>query len=420
MIRSDCRTIKEKGIFYGWWIVISCFFIFFFRDGTVGYGFTAFFDPIAKETGWSHTQISIAASLRGVESAIFAPITGFLVDRFGPKRLMFFGVLIMGSGVILLSQVNSLSIFYFAFILVAIGTSAASATVMTTAVANWFRRDIGKALAITLCGMGASGLLIPVVVWLIEVFQWRTTFIIIGVGMWLICVPLTFIIKDKPEQYGYLPDGESISRQGLCTDHNRVKGTQGEKVGFEEGFRSRALWMLSLAELIRSIITQAVSIHIMPYLSSVGMPRQVAALLAGSIPLLSIIGRISGGWIGDILDKKYVMAGSYFLAGIGLFALSHTQQLPWLMVVFLVFYPLLWGAQVLRGSFAREYFKRSTFGKMTGIMVGLGSIGGISGPFVAGWSFDTLGSYQLIWQILAYTSLIGVVLIFAIKPPKNK
>ena len=105
-----------KGIFYGWWIVFACFLIAFYRNGTIGVGFTAFFEPIAEETGWSYTQISIAASLRGMEMAIFAPIMGFLVDRFGPRKLIFGGMLTMGLGFILLSQANSLTMFYGAFV----------------------------------------------------------------------------------------------------------------------------------------------------------------------------------------------------------------------------------------------------------------------------------------------------------------
>ena len=97
-----------RKVFYGWWVVFACFLIAFYVAGTIVFGFTAFFEPIAEESGWSYTQISIGASLRGLEMGIFAPIIGFLVDRFGPRRLIFCGTLIAGFGFILLSKTNSL------------------------------------------------------------------------------------------------------------------------------------------------------------------------------------------------------------------------------------------------------------------------------------------------------------------------
>ena len=77
-----------------------------------------------------------------------------------------------------------------------------------TAVGNWFKKNIGVALGFLSAGFGASGLLIPLIVWLIEVVHWRTTLILLGLGMWVIGIPLSFVVRDKPETYGYLPDGE--------------------------------------------------------------------------------------------------------------------------------------------------------------------------------------------------------------------
>jgi len=174
-----------RKVFYGWWVVFACFLIAFYIGGTVMYSFTAFFEPIAEETGWSYSQISIAASLRGLEAGILAPVAGFLVDHFGPRRLIFFGTLTTGFGFILLNQINSLIMFYGAFVLLALGMSACTSTVLVTAVANWFKKNVGKALGIMACGFGAGGILVPLIVRLIDLYQWRTTLIILGLGMWL-------------------------------------------------------------------------------------------------------------------------------------------------------------------------------------------------------------------------------------------
>jgi len=396
-------------VFYGWWVVFACFLIAFYRAGTISYGFTAFFEPIAEETGWSYTQISIAASLRGLEVGILAPIMGFLVDRFGPRRLIFCGTLTTGFGLIFLSQANSLTMFYGAFVLLALGLSACTSTVLMTAVANWFRRNVGKALGIMACGFGAGGILIPVVVRLIDLYQWRTTFIILGLGMWLLGIPLSFLVRNKPEQYGYLPDGE-LSVKQVATPKSQDKD-----VGFKEALRKRNFWHLSIAEAVRMMIAMAVITHVMPYLGSLNISRSKAALVATSIPLLSIIGRLGFGWLGDIFDKRYVMAGAYSLAGVGILAFSYVQT-TWLIFPFLIFFPLSWGAMVLRGAIVREYFGMASFGKIFGIMMGIATVGGVMGPFLAGWTYDTLGSYHPIWLVFAGISIVPVILMLTMKP----
>lgn len=399
-----------RKVFYGWWVVFACFLIAFYVGGII-YGFTAFFEPIAKETGWSYTQISIAASLRGLEMGIFAPIMGFLVDRFGPRKLIFCGTLTTGFGFILLSQTNSLTMFYGAFVLLALGVSACAGTVLTTAVANWFRRNMGKALGIMACGFGAGGILIPLIVRLIDIYQWRTTLIILGLGMWLLGIPLSFLVRNRPEQYGYLPGGELSVKQVSTPE------SQDKEVGFKEALKSRDFWHLSIAEALRMMIAMTVITHVMPYLSSLDISRARAAFVATSIPLLSIIGRLGFGWLGDIFDKRYVMAGAYSLVGVGILAFSHAQT-TWFIFLFLIFFPLSWGAMVLRGAIMREYFGMAFFGKIFGIMMGIATVGGVMGPFLAGWTYDTFGSYHPIWLVFAGITVIPVILMLTMKPHK--
>ena len=122
-------TGKSSRVFYGWWIVGACFLLSLYTGGTFILGFTAFFEPIANEFGWSYTQVSLAASLRGANMGLLAPLMGFLVDRWGPRRLILGGIVLLGIALILLSRVTSLSMFYGTFIIVAFGISGLSPTV---------------------------------------------------------------------------------------------------------------------------------------------------------------------------------------------------------------------------------------------------------------------------------------------------
>ena len=126
------RNSNPFKIFYGWWIVIASFLVALYTGGVIYYGFTAFFEPIAKEMGWSYTQISLAASLRGLEVGLLAPLVGILADRWGPRKVLFGGILITAAGLFLLSSASSLFTFYVAFALLAIGLSACSVAVLLT------------------------------------------------------------------------------------------------------------------------------------------------------------------------------------------------------------------------------------------------------------------------------------------------
>ncbi len=107
---------KRLNVFYGWWIVAASFFIGVFIVGVIFYGFTAIFEPIAQETGWSYAQVSLAASLRGMEMGILAPLVGILVDRLGPRRLIFSGGIFAALGLFLLSKATSLPMLYGAYL----------------------------------------------------------------------------------------------------------------------------------------------------------------------------------------------------------------------------------------------------------------------------------------------------------------
>jgi MFS family permease len=402
-----------SAIFYGWWIVLASFIIALYIGGVLFYGFTAFFEPIVKELGWSYTQVSIAFSLRGLEMGILAPITGLLVDRFGSRNLILSGTLVVGLALILLSLTHSILTFYGAFVLLALGTSGCASTVLMAGVGHWFKRNVGKAMGLVVCGYGAGGLLIPVIVWLLGLYHWRTVLIILGLGMWALGIPLSFVIRHRPEQYGYLPDGDLPSEPGS----GNVIGPMEREVEFWEGLKSRNFWRIAIAEAIRIMIAMAVITHVMPYLSSVGVSRTRAAFIATSIPLVSVIGRFGFGWLGDIFDKRYALACVYALLSVGTLAFSYIQ-FERLVLPFLAIFSLALGGSVsLRGAIVREYFGRAAFGRLFGILMGMAAMGGVVGPAIAGWTFDRFGSYHPIWVSFAGVSVIAVLLAIQLRAP---
>ncbi len=374
---------------------------------------TAFFQPIRQELGWSYTQISFASSLRGLEMGIYAPLLGLLVDRFGARRLLFAGVLTMGVGLITLSQTHSLLSFYGAFMLIAFGAGGCTSVVTMTAVANWFHRKVGVALGVMASGFGAGGLIVPLIVGLIELFNWRITLVLLGVGVWVLGVPLSLVVRDRPEKYGYLPDGDvSPGPSGGLATAVKEPG----KLSLAQAFKNPSFVVVNLAEALRLLCVTAVVLHVMPYLEDAGYSRALAGSVAASIPLVSIVGRFGFGWLSDRFNKRYVMALTFVMMGLGMLFFCYASQAALLIPFLLFFSPGFGGSMVLRGAILRDYFGRASFGKLVGMVLGSGSVGGIVGPTLAGWAFDTLGSYRPVWFALCCLALAASVLVLWVKP----
>lgn len=409
------RFLFPPRIFYGWWIVAAAFLIALYVGGVVFYGFTAVFEPIAEEFGWSYAQVSIGASIRGLEVGLLAPLIGMLVDRWGPRRLLLIGALATAAGLFLLSQVTSLLMFYGAFLLIAIGMSNCTMTVLMTAVANWFHERVGTASGIAVCGFGFGGLLVPVIVKLVDSLDWRSALVILAIGALVIIGPLSLVFRHRPEHYGHLPDGKA------ATPDSKEAQEQGEKeeepqIGPREALRSGTFWRLVLPFSYHVMTTHAIVTHVMPYLSSINVPRDASSLVATGIPLMSIAGRAGLGWLADRFERRKVCAVAYAMMGLGTLWFATVPDVgPWALILFLLFFGVGYGGNnALRPSLTRQFFGRKTFGSIFGFIIGINMLGGMVGPPVAGWVFDRWGHYEPIWFVLAGLALVAMVSVLSL------
>ena len=411
-------------VFYGWWIVLACYIMAFYVAGTVFYSFTAFVEPLAAEFEWSYTQISFAFSLRGLEMGIFSPLVGIFIDRYGSRAAMTGGIIILGLGLILLSMTQSLMMFYGAFLFLGLGAGGCTSVVVMTAVAHWFNKKASFALGLAAAGFGSGGLLVPVVVWMIDTFQWRTTLFALGVLAWVIGIPLSMVIRGKPEQYGYLPDGEEPEKWDGHGPEGEERALVRQKeasspvdVRFGVAVRDSNFWYFNVAEAIRMMVVVSIIMHIMPYLDSLGIPRGVAGLTAGAMAVFSVAGRIGFGYIGDSFDKRYIMGIAYSLMVLGLMVFAvFIRDAGSLLLFLILFAPGFGGGMTMRASLLREYFGTAAYGRLLGLSMGICSTAAIIGPTWAGWTFDSMGTYQPLW--LAYIGLmvVAIAMVLRIRP----
>jgi MFS family permease len=393
----------SRRIFYGWWVLVACAVIQFYLGGTFFQGFTALFNPIADEFSWSYATVSLAFTFRGFEAGVLAPIIGILVDRLGTRKLLLTGTIIMGVGFLLFSQIHALWSFYVICLVLALGLSLASGVVTMAAVAGWFRQRTSLAMGILTSGFGASGLMVPILVWVIDQWGWRWTVIIAGIGTWLLCVPLSLLVKPPPRDNGLIQPNIAAPSVG-----------QTPKVGgAKEIMKRKEFWFLSLAVLFGGVAGSAVIVHQVPYLVSVGISRQTAGFMVVVLSLSNVAGRLVFGWLGEFLNKRYcfIIATLLKAAGVLAFAFSGTvwQFIPSLIALGLGFGGLI----PLRPTLQIEFFGMTAFATVQGLLMAFITFGTIVAPPFAGWVYDVAGSYRLAFIVLAIATVLAVPMILS-------
>jgi len=404
-------------MFYGWYIVAATAFIGAYIGATTMRGVTALVDPIAVTFGWSYTQISLAMTLRGIESGVMNPFMGVVADRWPARRLVFIGIAVTGLGVLCLSQVNNLATFYVSFIIIGVGGSLGTMIVPMTVIARWFKRNTGKAYGVMAAGLGASGFLLPVITTIIDNYGWRAYLVMVTIGVFAICLPLSFVFRNRPEDYGILPDGKS--QDSLAVSHRQQ--TPDVSMGVKEALKTRAFWYINIAFMLQTAGSAALLLHIMPYLSSLGMERSTASMIIMYVSIVSIPSRFVFGWLSDIYKKSYVIAASMVLTSIGFFLFSIIDGSSiGLIVGFVIVYGSVVGAYIsLRPPIMREYFGVRKFGTIFGLGGIPLTIGVISTPPLAGWIFDTRGVYDPIWLVFSGVCMLGVILMLTLPQPSK-
>jgi len=407
--------------------VVASFAMFLICGGIIGYGFTTFFNPITEEFGWSIVQVSLAFSLLSVGAGIMAPLIGFLMDKIGVRKIIIFGMAVSGLGLLLMSRTNSLLFFYGAFLLLSIGTSCGLGMGQYVAVANWFSRKRTWAMGIMSSGFAFSGFAGPVFVWLIGQYRWRSTLVIAGVVMLAVGIPLASVIRHRPEPYGYLPDGETqdVSPQSESTSGKTLvagvlatESLQLTGLSPRQAIVTRTFWLFTIFFILTGFAPTAIIVHEMPYLTSVGISREIAGWAIPGITGLSLIGRLGFGWIGDRYDKRYLLAIGAALQFFGVLIFAWVSS-PWMLIPFLLLYSPGYAAHMpIAPAMRADYFGLKHYGAVGGLIALAWTICGILAPVLAGWVFDTWGTYRPIWLAYAIATAVAIPFILLIKPKK--
>ena len=411
-------TSNKRGIFFGWWLLGAGTLVMVMQGGLYAYGFPAFFVPLAATLGTSRGALSLAFSFTRLESSLLGPIEGYLIDRFGPRGIMYIGMALLGLSFILFSFVNSLLQFYFVFPIIALGASLSGFLPVITAVNNWFSRRRGLATGICSAGVNVGGVLVAIVALTISLYGWRTTAVIIGVVILLLGFPLAAMMRHKPYPYGYLPDGDDPDvRREFSSEGGQSDAEETPDFTPMQALKTPAFWFIASAHGFSLFIVGSVSIHQIPLLVDAGISFETSATILAFMTLVAMIGRVAGGWLGDIMGRKLILVVCFLLMSAGVVVLATAQTIPQALL-YAVLYGLGYGARApILIAIRAEFFGPRNFATIMGLSQPVMVIGSFFGPIAAGFAYDAQGSYRMIFFIIAVLNLIGAALVFFIKKP---
>ena len=198
-------------IFYGWWIVILGSLISAIGPGILYYGFTVFFLPLKRDFGASSAAIALLYGAARLEGGIEGPIVGHLIDKLGPRVMIFAGASMAGVGLILLATTHSFWSFFFIYIfIVSLGYNAGFWHPLITAANSWFIRHRGVGFSCISAAGGLGGMVMaPLLSYVILNFGWRAGAISAGLIILMVVLPASLPIHRSPEVMGLHPDGEA-------------------------------------------------------------------------------------------------------------------------------------------------------------------------------------------------------------------
>ena len=427
---------KSPRIFYGWYVVAASAAINVYGAGVWFYGFPIFFKVLLDEFGWSAAAGAAVISLSRLEGGLEGPIIGMLVDRYGPRRMAIIGAVIAGSGFFLMSLVSSIQIGPFhlsAFVIfvllyagwMSIGYNTGFGHASVAAVNAWFIKKRSRAFAIYSLGAGGSGLTVFLLGFIVNDYGWRTGAFLSGVGIFIIVIPLSLLLRHKPEQYGYLPDGLPpiiATDQGQEHDPDTdLSSSLDNDFTIKQAIFSIAFWMLVLGTSARAVAMTSVVIHQVNYLTNVrSIPLIHASAALGAMVTVSLVGRLGFGFLGDYLDKRYVLIFCTLLQAVGIYVLSIVDNMT-LLWVFVIIYGISYGGAIpVFMAIVGEYFGRKNFATIRGWMQLCHVPSTVVGPVYAGWIYDTTNNYQVAFMSFIVALILGTVFLFLSKKPSRE
>ena len=382
-------------------VIVTAFFSLLAIVGFALYGLPLFYNSYIDEFGWSR---KIVTSGNAYAKILVAPLFGFLagwiVDRYGPRKMLITGAIMTLFAFLGLSMMKSLSVFYISYVFVALGYVFGGPLPCQVLISRWFTKNRGKAMGIAYLGIGTGFTIVPQLVAFLErKLEWNMALIALGLLIVLISVPLALFVKDSP----------------LGSEKNATPETA---VPIKTILKNPYFYLLAFGSMCSIGAVGGINQHLKLYLKDMEMNDSNIANIISLVAFMSLGGRVIMGWLADIFPRKYVMILIYLLVGAAI-PLLLVHDFPGRLTIFAVIFGLgLGGDYMIIPLIAGDLFGVRTLGRVMGIVLVADGIAEAGIPMFVGSLFDSNGSYMTGFILLIGLALLGTLVVFML--PKRR
>lgn len=423
------RASVKQGVFYGWYIVGVGFLANVASAFSLASTLSVFLKPLTEELAVSRGVFSLLRSGEGIIAAVMAPLIGSLTDRYGGRWMMALGAIIVGIGYFLLSQIASFWQFLLVrWTLITVGDAFMGYMVINIAIAHWFSRRRGRALAFSSMGIGFAKICMPLfaasmLVWV----GWRQTWMIFGLlALVLVVGPALLFVRRSPEEMGLYPDGapHAVETAAAGGARKRLAPQPHLNVGEVTWTRKEALctpafWLIVTTFGVSSIGITGLNLHVFAYVNDLGHSEVIAATVMTVIASMQTASPLLWGFLSERISLPITAMVKFLIQGVGLSLAIATDQLVLLYVGFFLYGIGLGGSMVLPDILWASYFGRHSLGKVRGLGLllthGLAAVG----PPFFGFVFDVTRGYGLSFAIFVGALIASAFISLMLRPPQK-
>ena len=413
---------RRRHVFYGWRMVTLGGFVSSLSKTAVNKGFPVFILPVEETFGISRATVSLIFSLARAETGATGPLDGWLVDRFGPRAMLFVGAAMVGVGFLLLSHAPNAWAFGLVYLgLVTTGSNLGFSYSLASLVNNWFHRQ--KALAMSTYQAIDSlipAMLVPVLALGIAVWGWQSISTIVGIILLVFILPASFLIRNTPESMGLAVDGEpGHASEGVQRLGPELKETRRVSLEYSVAgaMRTPAFWVLVSATALRLVAKSAVMLHIIPILVSEGADKKSAAYIFGLLLFVSAPLYVIIGWLSDRFPKHLVLSAASGSGTLSFALLASPLDSLWVVLAFVFLFAIADASAPSNWAVLGDYFGRKTFSQLRGWVQLVNFPLVLSAPVFVGWWYDHHGSYTApLWIFTIVFGLAALTFVVMRKP----
>ena len=379
----------------------TAFVVLFCIVGIALWGLPFYYDFMVQQFGWSRGQVTSGNALsKLVVGPAFGFLAGWLVDRFGPRRLMMSGIVMAGVALIGLGSITTLGLFYFFYLFNALGYVCGGPLPNQVLLSSWFNKSRGKAMGFAYLGIGIGGAVVQLVSHaLVQNFGWHAALRILGIAIIALALPMAFFSKE--------PHGRDAS----ATTANSVQA--------KAAFKTPAFYLLALGSMCSVAAITGTQNNLKLFLSlDRHYPQAEAARILSLVLTFSIIGRLLMGWLADRWTKKYVMLLIYLLVAIAIPILFFVEAHRSVYLFAVIFGIALGGDYMIVPLMTAEIFGVQILGRLMGVILTADGVAEAVSPWVVGHLRDSTGSYSGGFVLLIGMALLGAAGVAAL--PRRK